>query len=500
MKKSFIEGKKRYYINVLYNYLGKGSLIIVDLFLIKNYLMYLGIESYGLISIYSILIILLSGFDFGLLPTTTRELSGYKAGKYSKKSVIKFLSAIEWKFIIIGLILPVIMFFLSGPINSKWLNYYLVDENKFSIIFFAMGFALYGRLIESIYRAALNGLQENGKINGINIICSIIKYIAIVLGLKYLDNKIQFIFFFQFFLSLFTAYIFRYLTYKTIDIKNNNSQAPNIDLKIAYKFSIGMAIVAIESILLGQMDRIILSGTLGLEKFGYYSLVISASSIIFLAIHPIVATFGPKAMELRAKKQYRKLINYYHNTSKSVTIVMGGVGLVLFLYVEEILDIWLSRKDIVNIISSYIRLMLIGNFINGLCWLPFQLQTAYGWVRYGIISNAIAILIITPALLYITPRYGIYGAITIWIILNTFYITFGISILHKKILKKEKYVWYLEDIIKPLIIQMTFTIIVYKIVNINSMSSYEKIIYFICIFLSNISIASYLLREKVKND
>lgn len=436
MQNVFIEGKNRYYINILYNYLGKGSSIIVDLLLVKIYLTYLGIESYGLISIYTVLIILLSGFDFGLLATTTRELSGYIAGKYSKKSVIKFLIAIEWKFITIGLILPVIMFILSGLINSKWLNYYLVDENNLSLIFLAMGLALYGRLIESIYRAALNGLQEMGKINGINIIGSIIKYIAIVLVLKYLDNKVQYIFFFQFVLSIFTAYIFRFITYKTIENKNNNTKVTNIDLKIAYKYSIGMAIVAIESILLGQMDRIILSGTLGLEKFGYYSLAISASSVIFIAIHPIVATFGPKAMELRAKKQYKKLINYYHNTSKNVTIVMGGVGMVLFLYVEEILDVWLSSKDIVNIICSYVRLMLIGNFINGLCWIPFQLQTAYGWVRYGIISNAIAIVIITPALLYITPRYGIYGAITIWIILNSFYITFGISILHKKILKK----------------------------------------------------------------
>ena len=59
-------------------------------------------------------------------------------------------------------------------------------------------------------------------------------------------------------------------------------------------------------------------------------------------------------------------------------------------------------------------------------------------------------LIIVPAILWVTPHYGAQGAAVVWVCLNVGYVLIGIQFMHRRILTKEKWRWYWQDLMQPL--------------------------------------------------
>jgi hypothetical protein len=90
--------------------------------------------------------------------------------------------------------------------------------------------------------------------------------------------------------------------------------------------------------------------------------------------------------------------------------------------------------------------------LNGLTWIPYQAQLAYGWTSLVVRVNILSICVIPPVLFWIIPKYGPLGAACVWLVLNLGYCLFSVPLMFRKILKTEMWSWYLHDIIKPLVL------------------------------------------------
>jgi len=95
--------------------------------------------------------------------------------------------------------------------------------------------------------------------------------------------------------------------------------------------------------------------------------------------------------------------------------------------------------------------LALGTLLNGLMWIPSQMQLAHGWTSLGVIINSVTVLVFIPAILWIVPQYGAIGAAWIWVALNAGYVFIGIHFMYHRILCNEKWVWYFVDILFPLI-------------------------------------------------
>lgn len=85
---------------------------------------------------------------------------------------------------------------------------------------------------------------------------------------------------------------------------------------------------------------------------------------------------------------------------------------------------------------------------------PYALQLAFGWTKLSFFKNIIAIIIIVPLIIYLAQHYGPIGAAFAWLILNLGYLFFEISVMHARLLKREKKRWYLQDVFVPLIVSV----------------------------------------------
>lgn len=93
--------------------------------------------------------------------------------------------------------------------------------------------------------------------------------------------------------------------------------------------------------------------------------------------------------------------------------------------------------------------LALGTFLNGLMWIPYQMQLAYGWTSLAIKINSVAVSILIPVLFWVVPLYGAMGAAWVWVMLNLGYCIIGIHFMFRRILKEEKWNWYFHDIIVP---------------------------------------------------
>ncbi len=110
-----------------------------------------------------------------------------------------------------------------------------------------------------------------------------------------------------------------------------------------------------------------------------------------------------------------------------------------------------------------VSIMVIGSLFNGLMWVPYQAQLAYGWTSLSNGVNIVAAIWVVPLTIVFTSRYGAVGAAWIWLGLNLFYVLCSANIMHMRILKKERWKWYLQDVLLPLSIVLGFASVCFGI-------------------------------------
>ena len=112
--------------------------------------------------------------------------------------------------------------------------------------------------------------------------------------------------------------------------------------------------------------------------------------------------------------------------------------------------LWTRNPVTVEHTHLLLSLLVIGTALNGLMNLPYALQLAYGWTRLAFYTNVAAVLLLAPTLVLVTKRYGAVGAASVWVVLNAGYVLISMQIMHRLLLKGEKWRWYREDVGLPL--------------------------------------------------
>jgi O-antigen/teichoic acid export membrane protein len=222
-------------------------------------------------------------------------------------------------------------------------------------------------------------------------------------------------------------------------------------LTTIWRFAAGMAGISILSLLLMELDKIILSTFLPLVSFGYYNLAAVVASGISVLTAPLFTAVFPRLTQLVAHNDQQRLIELYHTSCQLLAVCVLSTGVTLATFAPEVLLIWTGDTTIVQHTWPLVSLLVIGTTLNGLMNIPYALQLAYGWTRLALYQNIIAVVLLVPLLIWITNRYGAVGAACIWPLLNAGYVLFGIQAMHTRLLPSEKIRWYTHDVGLPLL-------------------------------------------------
>jgi O-antigen/teichoic acid export membrane protein len=435
--------------NIIANYIGQFINAIMSFAFIPTYIKYLGVESYALIGIFSFISSWFSLLDMGMTPTLNREMAIYNINKDLK--AINLLRSFEIISTTIAIIIILIIYLSSDWIAVSWLK-----KNNLPIAIVSKSFILIGivtslRFIESIYKSCLVGLQRQVLLNIINSSFVIIRNLGAIFILLFVSKTIIAFFIWQAIVSFFSIITLFFTIYKNLKVSIFLGKFSKSSISEIKKFAGGMILITILSLLLMQIDKILLSKMLSLKDFGYYTISATVSGALFMLLTPITQAFFPQITACYATNNKSELNKIFHNAAQLVTVVIGSASLVLIFFSNSILLIWTNDVELANKVSPIVQILILGNLLNGLMYLPYETQIAHGWTSLTIKINIIQIIIFCPLIFIIAPIYGAKGVAFLWLLINMGYIFIGVHFMFNKILKNQKFHWYLYDIFLPIL-------------------------------------------------
>jgi len=460
----------------------------------------MGIDSYGLIGVFAILLAWLVLLDMGITPALGREMARFSGQAHTDQSILDLLRSIEVIFFGLATIIAISIYVSSEWLATEWIDRGNIEKSVVVDSIILMGFVAALRFVESIYKSSIIGLQRQVQFNIIEIILSTLRGFGAVLVLAYISPTIIAFFVWQAGVSILTIFVFGVYLYRVLPRTDIKSRFSVVELNKIKKYAIGMMSITFLALLLTQIDKMLLVKLLSLSEYGYYTMAFVVASALYRVVGPFGQAFFPKFTELKAREDITNLVVMYHKSSQLITVCVGTIAGYMIFFSEAIVMAWTQDSSLAKEVAPLVSVLSLGTFLNILMWMPYQMQLAYGWTSLTVKINIVAVSLIVPAILIVVPMYGAIGAAWVWVILNAGYAVIGVHFMYRKILVGEKWRWYIDDIIKPLFVCFGL-ILLFKTI-LNSDNSYLMLAYIllsmIVVFIATTFSAS-LIRVQVLN-
>ena len=431
------------------------------------YIKYLGMEAYGLVGIYVLLQSWFMLLDMGMTPTLSREMARFMGGGHTEKSISDLLRSLEVLLFLIAFSVFLFFYFFSDWIANNW-----ISASKLSIDTIAQSIQVVGiiislRFIEGLYRSAIVGLQDQVWLNIFLSFVAFVRSFGAVLLLIYISSDIRIFFIWQAFVSTIAVIGLLVRLRSILPVSENKAQFSWSSLREVWEFARGMIATTFLSLMLTHADKLLLSNLLPLEDFGRYSLAWTVGNTILILVSPVAQSYGPKFTELTASRKEKELVFTYHQGSQLMTLMVLPAALILIFFSKELLTVWTGNAVLSANISPLVSIIALGTTFNALMNLPFLIQLSYGYSSFAAKVNFIELIILIPGLYFIVPKYGVMAAALIWLLINASYILVVLHVMHRFILKAEKFNWYFNDFLYPTI-PVLLTMIFFKQILPNS--------------------------------
>lgn len=466
--------------NLIANYIGLIWSSLIGIILIPLYIDYLGIEAYGLIGFFSLLMLWLGLMDFGMGSTINREMARYSAGNKPNSTIKNLLRTVEILTLSIGIFFVTVFWLLSSWISSNWIRLESITSQTASDVIVIMVMVSAMRFYEGIYRNALMGLQKQVSANVVNVALSTLRAVGVIFIFENVSISIMSFFIWQLVVTFIGIFIYRYVTYEALVFDKKQAHFSMVSVREVWSFAGGMFGIAFVTLALTTSDKILLSKLLTLSDYGRYTFAVTASTMVIMLVTPVINAVYPRLCQLIETDDKKTLISCYHLYSQLISSLIGGVGINLAVFSEQIIKFWTGNPKFATENHFLLSVLVLANTINAMMYLPYHLQLAHGWTQLSFKTNLYSLFAVIPLTLLLVPTYGAIGAAFIYLFLNIMYITIVVYIMHKKIFKNEIYKWYLLDLIPQILISILVTVITSFIIKEVS----NEILIFTLIFIS----------------
>ncbi len=441
--------------NVTANFAGTIWRTLMGLIFIPLYIKFMGIESWGIIGIFATLQVIFGLLDIGLSSTLNREmarLSVLPCKEQEMRNLVCTLEVIYWG---IAIFVGITAVSLSPFIAHHWIKAGQLSPKTIEQALLIMGFVIALQMPIGFYSGGLMGLQRQVLLNVINISMSSLRGAGAVLILWLISPTIQAFFLWQIVISIINNFLLARFLWRRLPVGEKNAVFQKRLLKGIWRFAAGMSGISILAVILTQLDKIILSKMLSLEMFGYYMLASVVAMSLGRLFTPVFYSIYPRFTQLVSMGDQEGLKQLYHKSCQFMAVLILPVAIVIALFSHEILLIWTQNPVTAERCHLLVSILICGTALNGLLYLPYALQLASGWTRLSFLKNVLAVILFVPLIIYMTAHYGATGAAIAWFVLNLGMFFFEIPIMHRRLLRKEKWRWYWQDVGIPLLVGLS---------------------------------------------
>lgn len=432
--------------NIIANFFGNVWTGFMSLVFVPIYVHFIGIEAYGLMGIFATLLAISFLLDMGVTATVKREMALLAVQEAKVREIRDLIRTLEIPYWAIGIIISIIVVLLSPFIAYRWINTENLSPKTVETAIMLMGLTLAFQWPIGFYSGGLMGLQRQVMLNIINVVISTFRGLGAVLLLWTVSPTVEVFFSWQVIVSIINVGILIYFLWRILP---SDIERPHFRYELLmniWRFSLGMSGITLLSVILSQLDKVIISRILNLEIFGYYTLASVVAMNLLRFARPISTAAYPRMTNLVSLGATKDLAILYHKSAQLVSVLVLPAAIIIALFSKEVLWIWTQNTITAENTHILVSILVMGTAVNGLLSIPYMLQLAYGQLRLPFFANLVSLLLLVPLMIIFTKWYGAIGASFVWIILNVGSMFVTLPIMHRYLLTTEKWLYYIEDV------------------------------------------------------
>lgn len=415
-----------------------GAFVVV----VPIYLRVLGAEAYGLVGLFTTLAVAATALDLGLSHTLNRELARMADGDDGDATVADVAVTLQACCWALAIVMGAVVVVGAGAIATHWVNVERLTRQEVSVSLLLMGAALPAVVARAFYLAGLNGLQRQPTVNGVQAAATIARAGLTVAALHLIAPTVTVFFTMQAVLLYAEAAALAVAMWGAVPAGARRGRLRPGVVRARIGFSAGVAVTMVLGLILTAIDQVVLSRILPLAEFGYYMVALGAAGALGQIVLPVTTAMYPRFSELVARGESAALSAEYHFSAQLVAVLVLPLGAVLAIFPGETLALWTGNGDVARHGAPVLALRVVGTVLNTMMHVPHVLQLAFGWSSLGAWANAIALLVVAPATVLLSRRYGGTGAAVVWIGLNLVSMLFAMRRMHARVLQGELGEWY----------------------------------------------------------
>ena len=445
--------------NIIANLIGSSWSALITILFVPIYLKYIGAEGYGLIGIFASLQVVLSLLDNGLSTTLNKEiaqLSVFPNTQLQIRNLVKTLGSVYWG---IAFCAGMIALCISPLLAKYWVHPNELSVHTITYAFILLSVSLVFQFPSGFYSGGLLGLQRQVILNILRILFATLKSVGVVLVLIFISKSVLAFFSWTLFISILQAFVYKYYLWFYLPKTQERPVFAKQALKNIWRFAAGMTAIGLTSILLTQVDKIILSKILTLEQFGYYTFAFTVGSVMYMIVGPVSQSYFPKFSALLSERRFGELNKLYHQACQMVTLLVVPFALFLSLFSKEILYIWTQNNLTVSNTWEIVSVVALAVAIHCLMFIPYILCLAHSYTKLAFYTNIVILIFLIPGTIFSAIHFGGLGGAVCWLIITIIYLFVNPILIHKRFLTGEVFNWYWNDTFRPIIICMALLIL-----------------------------------------
>lgn len=398
--------------NSVINFIGQAMPLLVGVITIPFIVKGLGAERFGLLSLSWVVLGYFSLFDLGLGRATTRFVA-----EFLGQNQINRLPKLVWTSIVIqgflgvlgGLLLTGLIHLLVHRI-LKIPSVLLMDARS---TFLLLAASLPVVLILTSLRGILEAGQRFDLVNAVKIPSSSLTFllpaVGVLLGLS-LPKIVLLLLISKF----FTALVYLILCLMTFPVLRKTFSFDSEVLRPLVTYGGWITVSSLVGPIMVYLDRFLIGSIISMAAVAYYTapyeivtrLWILPSSLV-MTLFPAFSTLGETSKEV--------LSRLYTRSIKYLLLIMGPVILVLILFAEEILRLWLGT-EFAERSTLVLQILAIGVLVNSLAQIPYTFLQGLGRPDITAKFHFLELLLYLPLAWFLVMNMGIAGGALAWTI------------------------------------------------------------------------------------
>lgn len=420
--------------NVVANYAGQIFVASVGIFTLPIFLKLLGRESYGLIGVFTMLQAWIQLLDGGLSTTIAREASRFNNKLIPSYGFKRLFSIVLIIFLLMAALFLCVINIFSSFLITKWSAESNLDYEQTKLVFNLIVISVAVRWLANPFRSVLIGIEKQIKVNLINVVFTVNRYIFVLFYCFFRGFEIYNFFIYQVYSSILELIIYIFITKSEmyrVNVYNDNSDLKyNIKQPLFFALSAGFAYGI--WVFISQADKLILTKTLSLTDYAIFSVAITLSAGISMLIGPMGQAILPSMTINIVNGNIEKVKKLYFDCTRYMGCVVIPIVLTLSFFSEDILYFWTRDHDIASGAKLMLMLYSIGNGLLAISTFQYYLQYSFGDLNLHYKGNLLLLIVFLPFNVLLGIKYGGVGTGVVWVLQNSFYLFVWSYFVHKK--------------------------------------------------------------------